>query len=716
MKKLNFIAAFLCIALVVFAQESKLSNHSRAFLDAYKNSPTAEKRAELRKHFALKTAQNEQEIVSAYVHFYNENADKEAILATYGATLNNDFGEFVTATIPANNLEQLSQDEQIKLVEIGTRVERKMDKARPATNVNKAQAGTDLSHPFLGTDVIVGVIDAGFQYNHITFYDANNSEELRVKRVIKQTTNTTYTTQAQIENAQYDDKNDDTGHGTHVAGIAAGAYSGNNYYGVATDADIFLISMGAGNTDITDGIQAIFNYASEVNKPAVVNLSLGWHLGPHDGTSTFDVALDKMVGPGRIVCGAAGNEGNYKLYKEVTLQAGESAIMYTTVSDPEYYYAYNIFMDIWGDNGQEYTVEPVFASGTTIKWTGTALNATTESSKSYSGFTTYASGNLDAYSSKSTDSKNSRGNVTLVLGDDYKQFKTKGSYKFGIKITAKTAGTVRGWIQDQTELFWEGGTNTHTVGEIGGTANRIISVGAWTTRVNNVSHGISTDKIAPFSSLGPTTDGRVKPEISAPGDAIAASVPNTTAITSGQYFEGYYKADEIEKDGTTYYWAYMSGTSMATPFVTGVVATWLQANPNLSPEDIKNIFAETAKTDTYTGACPNNTWGYGKIDAHAGLLKILSTTDIKNLEQLPNAIMLYPNPSDGAFRLFFTNNDTNVSVRIYAMNGQEILSERVGNIEVQETRDFNLGNIETGAYIVKIVGDNTNETCRLLVR
>ena len=711
MRKITLLALCIGFTLLAFAQPSKLTNHTRAFVDAQKKATTAEQREQLRKTFALKVADNEEEYVSAYVHFYDADADKAAILEAYGATLNNDFGDFVTSNIPVDAIEALAQDEQVKLVEMGTPVRTRMNKARTATNVDKVQAGTGLSQPFLGTGVVVGVVDGGFQYNHITFYDANNSSELRVKRVWNQSANKKYTTQSAIESAQYDDTQDDSGHATHVTGIAAGSYAGNSYYGVASDADIVMVSYGSSNTAITDGINYIFDYAKSVGKPAVVNLSLGQHMGPHDGTSTFDKALDATVGAGRIVCGAAGNEGEYPLYSEATLAAGES---HTFILDPsdQYYSGTKSFADFWGDEGQKYTMQIVYldANGNELAaGTSTAVATATSKTTSWSN-STYASGSITAYTQMSTDATNNRGNVYLYFKNN---FKPKNNYKVGFKVTAQNAGTIRVWGDDYNSIYWEDGQTTHTVGEIGGTANGIITVGAFVTNRRSGYGLTSVGTIATFSSKGPTSDGRMKPEITAPGACIASAVPNTSAITSSGDFD---EAKSATVNGTTYYWGYMNGTSMATPFVTGVVATWLQANPNLTPDQIKEIMAQTAQTDSYTGTCPNNTWGYGKIDAYAGLLKVLETTDIKHLETLPDAIMLYPNPSDGAFKLFFKQHDNNVNIRIYAANGQQVYAQRIGAVDGQQTLDIDAVGIASGAYIVKIAGDNTNTTCRLIVR
>ncbi|MDE7125329.1 MAG: S8 family peptidase [Muribaculaceae bacterium] len=70
---------------------------------------------------------------------------------------------------------------------------------------------------------------------------------------------------------------------------------------------------------------------------------------------------------------------------------------------------------------------------------------------------------------------------------------------------------------------------------------------------------------------------------------------------------------------------------MATPAVTGAVALWLQANPNLTPQQIRDIIKETSVTDSFTGTVPNNSAGYGKLDSYAGLKKALETTGIDNI-------------------------------------------------------------------------------------
>ena len=115
-------------------------------------------------------------------------------------------------------------------------------------------------------------------------------------------------------------------HGAHTMGIAAGGDMKSKYYGVAPDADIVFVSFKSDDTNIADAIKYIFDYADKVDKPCVINMSLGQHIGPHNGTSFLDRLIDESTGPGRIIVGAAGNEGNVRLHTSKTFTADDTQL------------------------------------------------------------------------------------------------------------------------------------------------------------------------------------------------------------------------------------------------------------------------------------------------------------------------------------------------------------------------------------------------------
>lgn len=110
------------------------------------------------------------------------------------------------------------------------------------------------------------------------------------------------------------------------------------------------------------------------------------------------------------------------------------------------------------------------------------------------------------------------------------------------------------------------------------------------------------DAIASFSSRGPNRDGSVKPDITNMGVGLMAAKAGGTSTS------GYYKA--------------MSGTSMATPMTSGVVALLLQANKTLSPAQVKTVLQKTAVQ--LGGSIPNNNFGYGRVNAKAALDYVLT--------------------------------------------------------------------------------------------
>jgi subtilisin family serine protease len=138
---------------------------------------------------------------------------------------------------------------------------------------------------------------------------------------------------------------------------------------------------------------------------------------------------------------------------------------------------------------------------------------------------------------------------------------------------------------------------------------------------------------APFSSVGPTFDGRLKPDVMAPGNNIVSSY-------SSFYLETHPDNDDIKWDvahfdfnGRTYAWNSNSGTSMSCPAVAGAIALWLQAKPDLTPEQVMDVISHTSRHYDESMSWPNNEYGYGEIDVYRGLLYILGLDRVETISQ-----------------------------------------------------------------------------------
>ena len=570
----------------------------------------------------------------------NEEFDK-ANFESKGGLINSTSKGIVTASIPVNSLSEIIEVEGIFFVQIAEKVVRNMDEARASTWVDWVHQGNQLPQAYFGVGVVVGIIDGGFDYTHPNFFDGTGSNNYRVKRVWEQNaTNGTppagfsygreLNTQTSILNAQRDVLNNS--HGTHVAGISAGAGGGVNttYMGVAPQSELVFVSTNMTDLGIADGIAYILNYASSQNKPCVINMSLGKHIGPHDGFSAFDQYCDGLVGNGKILVGSAGNAGADPLHISKTYTSSSNTL-YSFVQFPNTSNGTNgqTVIDIWGNPNQNYEV---------------AVNIYNTNTNSFEDYTPYIQANsnntynyilndddtffpdaCNVTMSASTYPSNNKSNVQVVIDHTAQD----DNYRWAIIEIIATTGKTNMWAATGGAQFtnygysspFQNGSTSSTVGEVGGTGNSIISVGAYNTNMTQVGN------IAPFSSKGPTADNRTKPDITAPGNRISASVSR---------FDDYYLnggggwSDVVSgsSNGTNnWYFAQMQGTSMASPMVAGILALWLEAYPNLTHAQALQLLKDNAWTDSYTGTIPstgNNTWGWGKVDAHEGLLDLLT--------------------------------------------------------------------------------------------
>jgi subtilisin family serine protease len=409
-----------------------------------------------------------------------------------------------------------------------------------------------------GRNVIIGIIDSGVYWCHPAFRRSDGSSKILYYYVPE--TNTEYT-KTQIEQFinQGSCFGDDDGHGTHVSGIAS--------Y-IAKDADLIVVRTNLEDTDIIQGLQYLRNKKNELGRPMVVNMSLGGHFGPHDGTSILERAIAQYSGSGFVVAAAAGNEGNIKLHVRISgINSTVSVRLGSSAAD---------IIDGWYKNG---TLRVEFCDSS-----NSCLSAEPGASASGS-----LSGGCRVNIDNTATSHPLNGDGRFMV-----DFNCGGS--FTIRLTPRS-GTPKAdlyLVRESGEFMdcflGDGlGSFLGTVGQPA-TSPHVITVGALTSRFSTMTSRSFTDlgKIAYFSSRGPTRDGRLKPEVVAPGYFVLGP-----------------------KAGTSDY-ILMAGTSMASPVVAGLVALILEANPNLDVNDVRGILSSQALSDGFTGSLPNNIYGYGK--------------------------------------------------------------------------------------------------------
>ena len=179
-----------------------------------------------------------------------------------------------------------------------------------------------------------------------------------------------------------------------------------------------------------------------------------------------------------------------------------------------------------------------------------------------------------------------------------------------------------------TDPRWNDATTSHNIFSPG-CLKPTITVGSTTHRetfrnmegkwIKNTYQNEEAGLWSPFSSVGPTLDERTKPDICAPGRNIISAY--SSYYREAHPTETGYDVAHFDVDGRTYAWHSDSGTSMSCPVVAGIIALWLQANPNLTRDDIIGVLQRTSRHPEEGLSYPNNKYGYGEIDAYRGLLE-----------------------------------------------------------------------------------------------
>lgn len=644
------------------------------------------------------------------------------------------------ATIKVNSglIKALGQMQGVRYVQTASPVAPMLDIVRPEVGADKVQAGTDLTQGFTGTGVVVGVVDNGLDFTHEAFRDKDNN--CRIKRLWAQGANpkegesspiafgygTEFTTPEAILAAEADKYGNS--HGSHVTNIAAGSstYKDGAFTGMAPDADIVLVSLGDTEADkvnahVSNAIKYIFDYATEVGKPCVVNLSLGAHYGPHDGTSPFDILADAMTGPGRLIVGSSGNHRADKFHVSRIFASKEDAPLATCIE----FKRNNNFkgdIDIWVDKD----AQPEIALSLKHKTTGDVPERVVVWPSEQDTLSVTLGRNMTGAISVANEVNPLNGKVHVLVRPEISGLRTTHSIVIEVKPSA--AGQADIWADNvhtsltsqDFEGFEEPGTAS-TIAEIGGTAKSILSVGAYTTRntyqlINgNEPQTIeeTVGDLCSFSSTGPTADGRLKPEVTAPGcltlSAVSAYDCSTTLLVG----------EAADPHSTVNRYAYMQGTSMAAPVVTGVVAQWLQAYPQLSPDELKEVVKASSRADSYAKAetLPNSNWGYGKIDALAGAkecIRLAQQDGIPAVKDEARSTLLQL--AHGNIDITFTSAATNVVATLYSSVGAVVATTSASAVDPAQSMTLGVGSVAPGVYVLTVKGNKVADTYKVAIK
>lgn len=617
----------------------------------------------------------------------------------------------VTATI--QQILDLLEDQDIIAIEPARRTIPTLDTSVPGILADIVHSATP---EVTGAGVIIGAVDTGIDYTHLDFRvdsDGDGFEESsRILGILDQSYGffgTEYSKQdidtdlanGHGANSGIVRQKDTDGHGTHVIGIAAGdgSASSGGFVGVAPEAWIVMVKTTFFTSDILAGIEYVFDLADDLGLPAVVNLSLGGHEGPHDGSSLFEQGIDELVrGSGRVVVVSAGNEGDLAIHTSDAL-LGDTSIFRIA---PD---GWDAELDLWYPGSSQFTITltPPAGAPIVVPWR-------TESGLVQTPFGTARIDNA----SLGTNPNNGDHEVVIRLSG----LLGSGQWQVTVIDSGGNGGRYDAWIISGSAVIVSG-DSTSTIDEPGN-AHDVITVGSFNTKA--IWPSLSGDQnylstyplhvLSSYSSQGPTRDGRTKPEICAPGAWIGA------ALSADALWQGYL----VNPDGVH---TMELGTSMAAPHVSGAAALLLSIDPGLTAEDVRLLLTESATHDGFTGSVPNMRWGWGKLNVFAAVANVdppqPPPVDPPSEDPERPSIALETNPvsSTARFAMNLPSGTTTATLRIYSASGALVYDAAVhpANTLIEWPLITNRGaSVASGLYLYVLVTNlGTSDVGKLVI-
>ncbi len=512
-----------------------------------------------------------------------------------------------------------------------------MDLVRQKAGVDAAVAQFGVT----GRGVIVALLDRGIDWKNADFRNADGTT--RIAYIFDLTDDTgatasgntygmgTVYTRQQINQALTNGTSlatrDAVGHGTTTSGIAAGngrGLAGGKYRGVATEATIIAVKVTADGVPAHDGepeeaafyqparipvaINFVRDKARELGQPAVMLLNLGSQGGPTDGTSDLARKVDATVGPGipgLVFVSGPGDDGGVDNRAGGTVPAGGSVAIQIQKGNGTAPLAF----DAWYPDADRFNVTIQGPVGTFGPYVSPATNSALNQQTTTDFFYDHRGSGVTAWGAQTGKRQifirltGAAGTYTVTLTGA-----TVTSGRFHAVLNPATIhapyNTNKFLTNVEAGSIWDVATARNAI-----SPNAYVNKTTWTD-IDGVARSLNGEgnpgEIWKGSSIGPTFDGRLGIDVSAPGSNLV------TTYNPKSYFATF--RGNLIRDGNGLY-GVTGAVSAAAPAVTGIIALMLQANPSLDAAQVKQILQQTAKSDAFTGTVPNTTWGYGKVDA-----------------------------------------------------------------------------------------------------
>ncbi len=638
-------------------------------------------------------------------------------------------GDISAVRVPLKLLGLLAGKNYVKRMEARIpHIQLTSDSMRIKANVNPVYLGQfPLTQGYDGSGVVVGIIDTGIDYLNPDFQDSITGRT-RLKYLWDQNFPTAANTPVYGYGQEWDSIQINLGqaestkpaqfnHGTNSSGIAAGNGNhspGHKYRGVAPKADIIVVALNFNSTlstIITDAVDYIYSRAQTLGEPCVINLSLGDYYGSHDGLDLQAQMMNNMLTaqPGRAMAASAGNEGGQYIHLGYNLSLTDTNFTW-------FHLGTDSLIEIWADTLAFMNAKMSFGAD--------------KNTPAYSvrGNTKFISVNdnrgiirLDTLFNPIGDRLAIIESNTVIQGNSFDitfhVLPDSNIYAYNWKMMFTGVGTFDLWADS---LVYTALPTLHTFPPIAHykmpdtlqtmltsfqCLDNVITVANYDNKKTYIDAlGVRVEpfpfmqagKIERNSSIGPTRDGRLKPDIAAPGSLTMASSILTlvafydTVVPSFVEYDGYMRA---------------GGTSASSPVVAGVAALYLQKYPTATAAEVKAAIVACPKTDAFTGNVPNNTWGYGKVDAFAALTSCLS--GINTVKPDIVQFTIYPNPFTQETNIIYDFSEsgiyTSAQLKVYDIVGKLI---RTVNLTDKAARlTLNRGEIDSGSYFYKLLID-----------